>query len=507
MIQTNVAGAALNLVNLNSSPWNKRETLERYLKKYTKLYNIAPGAVKKAMEQGEIAFAQKDEEQFITTLAIKEMELEIAKNVLRIMNAPATMNFNDKYINKVIDFLEHKKGVKLHENQRMAVIKAVHSQFMVLTGGPGTGKTFVLNFIKDVHKELEKGYLILFSAPSAKASKRITESIGEIATTTHKMLGITPLNTNPTPIHKNVKMVVCDEVSMLDMTIFLSLVKAIRTGCKLILVGDTDQLPSVSYGAILRDLIASQVVPVAQLTKTFRQAGDSILFDNIMRIKNCDHRLIAGDDFNLATIPKGYTTKDILLWMYQKQLEKWDTKDILCLTPFRKRETGSDCLNIDIQKMVNRTGPYVTAPSGMIFRKGDPVMQLDNVDSFSNGEVGFVSNVFNGCIQVYYPEQEKETGYDQRNIREITLAYAMTIHKSQGSEAPSVIGLMCKEHKDMASRNLLYTGVTRAKSEFSLLYDSETIKLAVATDGIANRYSFLAEILRFGQQQYLKTRR
>lgn len=506
MKEVQVEGAIIKLINLNSSPWIKKTTLNRFISHYGISSKLFETELDAAIKHRKIAIAKKNGEMFITSNSIKKMEMDITKHILRIMNAPSTMNFNQKYINKVIDSLEKKKGVKLHENQRAAVIKAVNNQFMVLTGGPGTGKTFVLNFIKDVHRALQKDYLILFSAPSGKASKRITESIGEIATTTHKMLGISPQNLNPSPIPSSVNAVICDEISMLDMDVFLALVKAIPTGCKLLLVGDTDQLPSVSYGAILRDLILSDVVPVAQLTKTFRQLGDSILFDNIMRIKAHDHQLVAGDDFHLGIIPQGYTTKDVLLWMYKKQLEKWKAKDILCLTPFKKKDTGADQLNIDIQKMINPIGNSLRAPSGMVFRQGDPVMQLENIGNFSNGEIGYVTKIYsctNSCMSVYYPGQGIEASYDLNNISDITLAYAMTTHKSQGSEAPSVIGLMCKEHKNMANRNLLYTAVTRAKSEFSLLYDPDTIKLAVNTDGISNRYSFLAELLRFGQQQYL----
>jgi len=457
--------------------------------------------LKEAVKRNTIQMAWKDEIPVFTLNQILEQEKRSCLNVLRLSKVKMSETFNHAYINKIIDRIELEKKVKLHQNQREAVIKAVDNSFLVLTGGPGTGKTFVINFIKEVHQKLYKDCHILFAAPSGKAAKRITESIGNQSSTVHSLLGITPDHLTPVKLSKKTTLLVIDEVSMLDLQIFDLLLQAIETGTKVLLVGDTDQLPSVGPGAVLRDLIASDVISVAKLTATFRQAGDSILFDNIQRIKNADYHLIAGNDFQLATIPKGLNGQEVFLWLYSQQAKQWGAKNVLGLTPFRKAgEVSANSCNNLIQQMENPVGAYVEIDK-LKFRKGDPVMQLRNELAFSNGDIGYVVDIAKNTICVKYPEVKKLAYYSPKSVGEITLAYCMSIHKSQGSEAPSIVTALLPEHKKMAERNILYTAITRAKKIATLLYDKETLIQAIEQESSTKRITMLKELLQYGNSQ------
>lgn len=473
--------------------WLLSSQLDQELKRYGKTLSCLDPLIR----DKTIQVAKKEDGTTLLTLTrYKQAEINIVNDIYRILKSPRK-TYPEDYLNRLIDEIQKEKGATLDIDQRKAVIKAINSSFMVLTGGPGTGKTFVLSFINAVHKKINQELKIDYAAPTGKAARRITESTGFFASTLHSKLKITKDNFNPEPLSPLINILNCDEVSMLDIFVMEALMKAVRTGQVLYLIGDTDQLPSVGPGAILRDLIASGCVPVAQLTKTFRQEGDSILFDNIQRIKRGEPHLVAGDDFKIAGVPSGMKPRDVLLWLYKKEAAEWGTDNVMLLTPYRKAgDTCSDILNTEIQKACHHAGPCITKSNGMSFRKGDIVMQTENRSKCANGDVGKVVGIVgNSGLEVEFCDTIVD--YNTSNMNDLTLAYAMSIHKSQGSEAKSVVTTLLSEHTAMFQRNLIYTAVTRARSKCSGLFDPDALKKAILTEASCQRVTLLKELLQY----------
>lgn len=480
------------LCNASGNTWLSYGQVQSFAKRQPNILQ----ELEHLVADGSVKTAQKENQKYVTLRKYYQAEIDITNHIYRLVNQPCR-KYPDAVLDKIIDQIEADKGAKLHVNQRDAVKKGVNSSFMILTGGPGTGKTFVLNFINETLMRLNPKIRIDYTAPTGKAARRITESTGFYAQTLHSKLRITADNMNPTALSSMIFMLTVDEVSMLDIWVMDALMKAIPNGMRIILVGDTDQLPSVGPGAILRDMIASKVVPVAALTATFRQAGDSTIFDNIMRIKNGNPNLISGDDFQIA-VRNGLSPQEILLWMYKKELKEWGSvSDVMCLTPFRQNgETCSNVMNQKLQAYVNPSGVTYQRSDGMCFRKGDQVMQLQNREQVANGDIGIVTDVYPGVgVTVKYYDCERDYGVNY--ISDITLAYAMSVHKSQGSEAKSVITVLLDEHAPMLQRNLLYTAVTRAKKNCMLLCDPLAVDTAVKTEASSQRITMLKELLQY----------
>lgn len=393
---------------------------------------------------------------------------------------------------------EEVTGKRLHEQQRKAVYMAVRNGICVITGGPGTGKTCVLETLTYVLQHIIFDIDIRFTAPTGKAARRITESTGNPAKTTQKELGIT--DSNPYKRMFGGDVLICDEVSMASQETIYYVLRAIAGGQKIILVGDTDQLPSVGPGAVLRDLIDSGVIPTVMLTKTFRQANDSNIYGNIARIKNGESGLVSGDDFEIVTA--GEDPLQQLVDLYLKEYNKYGAENIACLLPYRKSGIlCSDNFNNVIQSIVNpiNNRPHLVAKTerGMAIKlsAGDPVMQLKNREECANGDVGIVESCRYGKLTVRF--SDGRVIYDHDTINDLCLAYGMSIHKSQGSEYKSVLVGVTMAHKSLLNRNLLYTGVTRAKEHCVLLQEEEAVRLAIQTEEQYERCTFLTDKLGF----------
>ena len=401
---------------------------------------------------------------------------------------------------------EQAEKVTLAEEQRQAVISALSHGVLVLTGGPGTGKTTT---IRGIIALLEaQGCQILLGAPTGRAAKRLSEATGRPAATLHRLLEAAggkegaPLfmRNESNPLEADV--VIVDEASMMDISITSNLLKAIPDGCRLILVGDIDQLPAVGPGSVLKDIIRSRSVPVVRLTEVFRQSGESIIIHNAHRInKGLPPDLNTTGDFLFIEIldSQEAANKVVTLCVTELPQQGFDPiEDIQVLSPMHRHDCGVENLNQKLQAALNPSHPMKDEikATNVTFRTGDKVMQMKNnyTKSVFNGDIGVITAIDSGLIYVRYPDSAAV--YDKQEIGELHLAYAMSVHKSQGSEYPIVILPVTAAHRVMLQRNLLYTAVTRAKERVILVGTKEALAAALANDRTKRRYTLLAERLR-----------
>lgn len=424
----------------------------------------------------------------------------IACDIIRIMSNYVAPRISDETLEKLIREVEIETGKQLHSQQKAAVKCAIRNGVCVITGGPGTGKTCTLQTLEKVMQRISYRLDLRYTAPTGKAARRITESTGKASKTVQKELGIT--YDNPIKMKFGGNVLIIDEVSMLDSETAFHVFRAIANGQKIILVGDIDQLPSVGPGAVLRDLIWSEVVPTLMLTKTFRQANDSNLFANIMAIRNGEWRMKQGSDFDvIKTSQNSDNAVDVLSSLFEREVKQYGIKNVAMLLPYRKAgKLCSDYMNNVLQNLINPIGGHsymsCTTESGLTvrFTKGDPVMQLKNRPECVNGDVGFVNDVYNGKLFVKYADGASVC-YTKSDIGQLSLAYSMSINKSQGSEYKSVIMGITMAHKAMLNRNILYTGITRAKEKVTLLQEDAAMVEAIKNEVSYSRITFLPEML------------
>jgi len=508
-----VANHLANLLAMTGSTWATIGSLQKYLlQKGIKVSN-------NDLEMNEKLVLH---EGYVTLNKINKEENDIAVNALRLALFPQVERnagvfsypiYSNDVINRLIERYENEvnKGMKLHSHQKDAVRKTVNTFFSIITGGPGTGKTTVLSCITFVLRELNKEVQIKFTAPTGKAARRIAESTGEYANTTQKEFGITPENDSSLEFEGDVLFI--DEISMMDNETLAKVLKSVPTRKKVVLVGDINQLPSVGLGACLRDLIASGHIPTTMLTKTFRQDNSSKLFANIENIKKGSTEIIEGEDYKVYPVSDSLNDKDaeneafnIIRNLYKKEVEKYGVENVVVLLPYRVNGLGSNKAAKFLQPIANKNREGMcmkyTLPNGLeiFFMKDDYVMQLVNREECANGEIGKVIDVQKNTVTVLFNKTKVTYGKDE--LKQIMLAYSMTIHKSQGSEYACVIMGLLNEHSSMLQRNLLYTGVTRAKKICHLVYQPKAYETAVSTIADANRVTKLAEKIKNLRMKY-----
>ena len=419
-----------------------------------------------------------------------------------------------------IDIIEQQEHIKYEELQRVAIKTAISKGIMVLTGGPGTGKTTTLNAIIKILKS--KKLSIALAAPTGRAAKRMSELTGCEAKTIHRLLEVEWNDSDRQVFARNEKnplpydVVIIDEMSMVDILLFESLLRAIRLGTRIIMVGDSDQLPSVGAGNVLADIIASGKVPTVALSKVFRQAMESLIVANA-------HRIIAGETPKLSSKTSDFfmlqnlncrSAAELVVDLCAKRLpEAYGYKpltDIQVLCPSKMMDLGSVSLNNMLQYRLNlKTGDYEKIIfKGFELREGDKVMQTKNNydimwtsddgesgNGVFNGDIGILEKIDrkNSCLQVRF--DDKIAIYYSDNIGELELAYAMTIHKSQGSEFDCVILPILDTPSKLLYRNLLYTAVTRAKKLLIIVGSREVLLSMVENNRKSLRYTSLKKRL------------
>jgi exodeoxyribonuclease V alpha subunit len=430
-------------------------------------------------------------------------EMGVANRLRLLLNTPPVPH-NPDALAKHLSGIECELGITFAENQRNAVVVAVGNAVLCLTGGPGTGKTTTVRGILALFRRL--GMRVALAAPTGRAAKRMAELTGEEAKTIHRLLGFSPLEGGFTVNAENpldVDALIVDEMSMVDIVLLHNLLKAVRTGAHVVFVGDVDQLPSVGPGNALKDIIASGTVPVVALTEIFRQARNSLIITNAHRINRGDRPVLSGDkdrDFFFIESEEPEAARDVILELCSKRLPQHygfdPMRDIQVLTPMRRGFLGAEQLNDRLQKALNPHGNPLPR-GGRDFRIGDRVMQIVNnyeKDVF-NGDIGRIAAVepVEGSLTVAFPD--KSVAYDLLDLSELVLAYAVTVHKSQGSEYPAVVLALHTQHYLMLQRNLLYTAVTRAKRLVVIVGTKRALDIAVRNDRVARRYSALTDRL------------
>ena len=391
-------------------------------------------------------------------------------------------------------------GIEYDDVQVDAIRQAVNSKVMVLTGGPGTGKTTTTQGIIAALKDM--GLKILLAAPTGRAAKRMSEATGMEAKTIHRLLEYNPADgykrNDENPIEGDVLIV--DECSMIDILLMNNLVKALSESMRLILVGDIDQLPSVGAGNVLRDIIESGQVPVVRLTRIFRQAQSSRIvmsahainegrFPDISNGMNTDFFFIKNDDADSVAAAIVNLVKNRLPKSYQMPLSK-----IQVLTPMQRGVVGSANLNLVLQEALNPSKEGLNR-GGYNYRKGDRVMQIrNNYDKeVFNGDLGYVESVNMEDRTLTVNFEDRRVEYDISELDELSLAYATTIHKAQGSEYPIVVMPVLMKHYVMLQRNLIYTGITRAKKICVLIGSTKALAYAIRNLTVSDRNTKLKE--------------
>lgn len=462
---------------------------------------ILAEALRSEIEDGRVVF-EEGEPRKIYLRSLYYSERDVARRVRTILSSPR--EFAPFDADKAIAWWQSRQRFTLAERQREALANSIASKFSIITGGPGVGKTTIVRALVEIYRGVKKLNVVL-AAPTGRAAKRMTESVGAPAQTIHRLLKWNPVTNRFTFDAENQlegDVFIFDETSMIDVRLACDLLKAIPDSAVVVWVGDTDQLPSVGAGSVLGDLIKSTVVPATKLDFIFRQDSTGLIVKNAHHVNAGEPLEIRRDDtdfyFARCEDPE-QCLKRAIEFMTTRIPNKFamdPLRDVQVLSPMRRNTLGTDNLNIELQKALNPQGDAITR-GGTVFRVGDRVMQLRNnydKDVF-NGDVGFVKAVNFDDRSLIVNFDGKPVKYDAGDLDELVLAYAMTIHKSQGSEYPAVIVLIHTQHYVMLQRNLLYTAITRGKKLVLLMGVPYAIDRAIETNTVRERRTSLAERL------------
>lgn len=435
-------------------------------------------------------------------------ETGIARQIKALLEAPKSIRSFDS--SKAASWVQEQLSIDLAENQVQALRSAAESKVLVITGGPGTGKTTIINALLKIFSGLK--VRIMLAAPTGRAAKRMSEATGYEAKTIHRLLeysiqkgGFKKDDEQPL----DCDLIIVDEASMIDTILMYHLLKAIPLKATFILVGDVNQLPSVGAGNVLRDIIASDVIPVVRLNEIFRQAKESKIIINAHKINNgiLPSFTPSGpkDDFYFIEQEDPENVLRIILELVSDRVPRrfgFDPiDDIQVLSPMHKGTVGTGNLNIELQRWLNLRKDGVTR-GNRAFRTGDKVMQIkNNYDKeVFNGDIGRIARVDPEMREVDISFDGRNVPYDFTDLDEIVLAYAVSVHKSQGSEYPAVIIPILTQHYMLLQRNLIYTAVTRGRKLVIVIGTKKALAIGVKNDKTRKRYTFLEQRLKSREQ-------
>lgn len=429
----------------------------------------------------------------------RDAEAGCAALLKRLVSAP--LESPDINVDNAIKWVEREQGIELSPGQREAIRHACQDKVLIITGGPGTGKTTIIKGLLAILER--KGLSFLLAAPTGRAAKRMESATGRSASTLHRLLEFSPKHrgfsrNEADPLVTD--LLVADEASMIDINLMHAVLRALPPFARLILVGDVDQLPSVGPGSVLFDCIASGAVPVVRLDTVFRQADESGIIRNAHRVNRGQMPEFNDTDFFLIKRSEPAAALDTIVELVARRLPQKlglnPLQDIQVLSPMRRGEAGTNRINEALQQALNPNGLPV---GGRGIRVGDKLMQTRNnyeLDVF-NGDTGILTlhDPEGQEVEITFEDGRKAI-YTYKNLEELSLAYAITIHKSQGSEYPTVIIPLLSQHYMMLQRNVLYTAITRGKQRVILVGDPKSIALATSNSRILRRNTHLAARLR-----------
>src|SRR6266403_2436194 len=461
-------------------------------------------ALELELQEGTVTADRVGETPCVFLAGLHRAERTIAERLTRLANGPLPWPWIDS--DKALPWVEKHIGLALAESQVAAIRLALISKVLVMTGGPGVGKTTIVKAILRVLSA--KGVRLLLCAPTGRAAKRMTEATGFEAKTIHRLLEVDPRgggfkrgDDNPL----DCDLLVVDEASMVDVMLMQALIKAVPSTAALLIVGDIDQLPSVGPGQVLADVISSGAIPVVRLTEVFRQAAQS-------RIVTSSHRINQGfipdlspprtnSDFYFVQADDPETVVPRIIELVKARIPSRfgldAIRDIQVLCPMNRGGVGARSLNIELQAALNPAGDRNVERFGWTFAPSDKVMQIENDydKEVYNGDIGHIDNVDPDVGEIVVSFDGRSVTYGFGELDMLVPAYAATIHKSQGSEYPAVIIPVLTQHYAMLQRNLLYTGVTRGKRLVVLVGQKQAIAIAVRNVSGRRRWSKLGEQL------------
>ncbi|MBO5604935.1 MAG: ATP-dependent RecD-like DNA helicase, partial [Acidaminococcaceae bacterium] len=427
-------------------------------------------------------------QRFIYPEYLYRAETGVAHMLLALRDHPESLGKVDE--EKIMEEWEAEAGIELAEAQKEAIRSSLKFGVFALTGGPGTGKTTIIKGILSVLKRA--GCKVLLAAPTGRAARRLEAAAGEKAQTVHRMLEYNVSGT----FGKNAEdlleaqAVIVDEASMLDIALFYHLLEALPLGCRLVLAGDVDQLPSVGPGSVLKDIIQSGKMPVVRLREIFRQAEISPIVRNAHRInRGMMPECVSDSDFSMMEFEEEEKAAAYITNFYADKTRDGRWQALQVLSPMHKGACGVRNLNSLLQMRVNPPSPEkneILRPDGTVLRLGDKVMQIRNnyEKDVYNGDIGQIVNIKEKEVTVWYPDRQEDeyVCYSESEYDELQLAYALSVHKSQGSEYSQIVLALMPGHYIMLQRNLLYTAVTRAREKVVLVGTRTALYTAVSND-------------------------
>lgn len=438
----------------------------------------------KMIKGGYFAWHNKaDGRTLISTLKTEKIQSSLISS-LKVLNKP---------IEERIDITQAIQNAKyaLDDSQIEAVKTATRNHLSIITGGPGTGKSTISETVIEALTQAHPEYTVCQIAPTGKAARRLEQATGREASTIHAKLRIYDEDEAEKALDIEDDIILVDEASMIDLKLAQILFSHIKPEATVIIMGDVDQLQSVGAGAVLRDMINSGVIPVSRLTTTHRQSKGSVIIENANRIKKGDTLLYTTEDFKISN-----AGSEQIIRQYLDDVRRYGVENTVLLAPLRKQ---IEFYNNQIQERINPADEQKAEikAHGELFREGDRVMELKNTDEASNGDLGRITQIDVESKEIYVTfENGNQKVFTKENADELTLAYAMTIHKSQGSEYDSVIMTLTDEAQCMLTRSLLYTGITRAKKQVRLYGTREMITTAINNKDTDKRLTTTAEVLR-----------
>ncbi len=473
------------------------------------LLKVIPDLIRTALDlelaEGTVIKDRLGETDCIFLASLYRAEQAVAERLFGLTRAKLPWGSIDA--NKAVPWIERRIGLELAATQRSAVRLALASKVLVITGGPGVGKTTIVNAILRILAA--KGVKLLLCAPTGRAAKRLNETTGHEAKTIHRLLEVDPKGggfkrDGGNPL--DCDLLVIDETSMVDVLLMHALLKAVPESAALLIVGDIDQLPSVGPGQVLADIILSGAVPVVRLTEVFRQAAESQIIVSAHRINQGslpDLRKPEGrSDFYFVEADDPETAVPRIIELVKTRIPRRfgldPIRDIQVLCPMNRGGVGARSLNIELQAALNPASERKVERFGWTFAPGDKVMQIENDydKEVYNGDIGYILDVDPDASELTTSFDGRAVTYGFGELDTLVPAYAATIHKSQGSEYPAVVIPMMMQHYTMLQRNLLYTGVTRGKRLVVLVGQKKAVAIAVRSISGRRRWSKLQEWLQ-----------